>query len=168
MAVAAISIMSCDVHTLRFSTPSQSASSAVTSHQHHEKLSVAPIHDVCIVDSRGLPLMILGLIDGTCNVFSLSEPGSTSSLVVDAPRLLLRIAVGYSDSAFCWSRDSDLLYQLSTGYNSTFESIPPSPVFDAPRQVLCHPCVVVLVHANSDFSQFKKQICVVFFFENSA
>ena len=100
VAVAAMSIMSRDVHTLiipHASSSSSASSGHVISHAHHDNLSDAAIHDLCLMDVEWGVLMMLGLVDGTCSVFSLPDVPqlSPSSSATIRPILLRRIAVGY-------------------------------------------------------------------------
>ncbi len=102
VAVAAMSIMSRDVHTLMLTNASSSSSSSassghVISHAHHDNLSDAAIHDLCLMDVEWGVLMMLGLVDGTCSVFLLPDAPqpSSSSSATSRPIPLRRIAVGY-------------------------------------------------------------------------
>ncbi len=101
--MAAISIMSRDVHSLIF--PSSVSSSEASSgtgvvHAHHDKLVDVPIHDLCLADVQWGVLMMLGLVDGTCSVFSFPEKPAASSTTLCRPMVLRRIAVGYCHSSF--------------------------------------------------------------------
>jgi hypothetical protein len=111
VAAAAISIMSRNVHTLMYPVAAAGASSGhAVVHGHHDCLSDVAIHDVCLVDVRCGVLMMLGLVDGTCSVFSFpDQPASSSSAssmsssssstaASGCPILLRRVAVGYLPS----------------------------------------------------------------------
>lgn len=97
--MAAMSIMSRDVHTLILPNASSSsaASGHVIPHAHHDNLSDAAIHDLCLIDVEWGVLMMLGLVDGTCSVFSLPDAPqpSSSPSATSRPIPLRRIAVGY-------------------------------------------------------------------------